>query len=135
MKPRALLIEDNEVNRYLAHFLLEQAGYEVLEAENGAVGVACARAEAAALSVVVMDIEMPVMDGYTAARLLHTDPATAHLPLVAVTAYAMPGDRSRALEAGFADYLDKPIDPATFAASISRHALFPPSPVTPHELS
>ena len=118
VKSRVLLIEDNEVNRYLATFLLRREGLEVIHALNGREGVERARADLP--EVIVMDIEMPEMDGYEAARLLLQMTETRHLPIVASTSYAMPGERAKALAMGFADYIEKPYDPADFVARILR---------------
>lgn len=118
MKRRVLLIEDNENNRYLASFILEHAGLEVLVARNGKSGVEQARAEHPDL--ILMDIQMPEMDGYEAARVLLGDEATRSIPLVAATSFAMPGDREKAMNMGFADYIEKPFDPDTFAERILR---------------
>jgi CheY-like chemotaxis protein len=118
MSRRVLLIEDNEQNRYLLTFLLERHGYEVRAAGDGAVGIAMARDYAPAL--ILLDIQLPRMDGYAVARALRAQQASAAIPIVAVTSYAMPGDREKALDAGCDAYLEKPIDPATFAAQIER---------------
>ncbi|WP_221031839.1 response regulator [Actomonas aquatica] len=113
MKPRILLVEDNDSNVYLVRFLLERAGMEVLHAANGQEGVAMAQSEQPDL--VVMDLQMPVMDGYEAARLLKANPATSDLPLIASSAYAQPHDEQKALDAGFSGYIAKPFEPDTFA--------------------
>jgi len=118
VKSRVLLIEDNEVNRYLATFLLSREGLEVIRAVNGRDGVERARADLP--EVIVMDIEMPEMDGYEAAQLLLQMTETRHVPIVALTSYAMPGARAKALAMGFADYIEKPYDPADFVARVLR---------------
>ena len=116
MKIRILLAEDNPANVYLATFLLEQRGFTVEHARNG---IEClARARAAPPDLVLMDLQMPLMDGYEAARELRADPVTAAVPLVAITAYAMPGDRAKALATGFRDYIEKPYDPVTLAERV-----------------
>ncbi len=107
-----LLIEDNEQNRYLLTFLLEKSGYAVVSALDGPSGLAAARGFVPV--AVLLDIQLPGMDGYSVARALREIPALQGVPIVAVTSYAMPGDREKALGAGCADYLEKPIDPATF---------------------
>ncbi|MBN8510808.1 MAG: response regulator [Burkholderiales bacterium] len=119
MTERILLIEDNENNRYLVTFLLEAAGYEVVQAGDGPSGVALAARLQPAL--VLLDIQLPGMDGYAVARALKADAATAALPIVAVTSHAMAGDRGAALAAGCRGYLTKPIDPDTFVATVRRH--------------
>ena len=96
--------------------LLELHGFRPVEAESGEEGVAAARKEVPAL--VLMDIQLPGMDGETALRELRADPHTALIPVVAVTAYAMRGDEERLLAAGFDAYLAKPIDTRTFAARL-----------------
>jgi two-component system, cell cycle response regulator DivK len=119
MNPKILLVEDNEQNRYLATFLLESSGFTVLHAANGHEAVALAASERPAL--VLMDIQMPEMDGYEAARLILATPGLATLPIVAVTSYAMAGDREKALGLGFAGYIEKPICTETFITEISRY--------------
>jgi two-component system cell cycle response regulator DivK len=118
MKRTVLLIEDNEQNRYLATFLLERAGYEVVPAPDGQLGIELAGRIGPQL--ILLDIQLPTMDGYAVARALRTNPALADIPIVAVTSYAMVGDREKALAAGCTGYLEKPIDPETFVAEIER---------------
>ena len=108
MKPRILIIEDNEANRYLARFLLERQGYEVTQAVNGAQGVRAAIEQLPDL--IIMDIEMPEMDGYEAADRIHANVHTAAVPIIAFTSYAHASDRLRALDHGFADYIEKPFE-------------------------
>ncbi|KAA0254179.1 response regulator [Acidobacteria bacterium ACD] len=124
MTRRILLIEDNEQNRYLVTYLLEAAGWEVLHAPDGPSGLVLA---AKALpSLVLLDIDLPGMDGYAVARALRGDPALGEVPVVAVTSYAMAGDRERCLAAGCTGYLEKPIDPLTFAAQVEAFLGGPP---------
>lgn len=111
-----LLIEDNEQNRYLATFLLEGAGHKVVAANDGPEGIAAALAQA--FDVILLDIQLPTMDGYAVARSLRGHAAAAVVPIVAVTSYAMAGDRENALAAGCSAYLEKPINPETFVASV-----------------
>lgn len=118
MKPRVLLVEDNEANRYLATFVLEKAGMEVTHAANGRLGVALARELRPDL--IVMDLEMPEMDGYEAATLLRADPVTSHIPVVAATSYAQAGDRAKAAAIGFADYIEKPYAVDDFINRVKR---------------
>ncbi len=113
---RILIIEDNETNRYLARFLLEKAGFEVHTANDGVQGLAMARADH--FDLVVLDIQMPEMDGYETAAALRIDPVSAGIPIVGVSSFAMAGDRDKALRLGFAGYIEKPIDPSTFAEQI-----------------
>lgn len=118
MGHKVLLIEDNEQNRYLATFLLEAHGYTVIATASGADGLSLATSAAPAL--ILLDIQLPGMDGYEIARRLRADPASAPIPIVAVTSHAMVGDRETALAAGCDGYIEKPIDPDTFVAEIER---------------
>lgn len=123
MKEKILLIEDNDQNRYMATFLLEKHGYEVVPAVDGPTGIELAARVRPCL--ILLDIQLPQMDGYAVARELRRNPALSGVPIVAVTSYAMTGDREKALEAGCDGYLEKPIDPETFVEDIERH-LGPP---------
>ncbi len=116
MKPKILLVEDNENNRYLAQFLLEREGLTVRVAVNGREALDMAREEAPEL--VVMDIQMPEMDGYETAQHFKKDRQLSHIPLVGVSSFAMAGDRAKALRAGFVAYVEKPINPETFCSEI-----------------
>jgi CheY-like chemotaxis protein len=118
MKTTILLIEDNEQNRYLATFLLEKHGYQVVAAPDGPQGIELAQRLLPHL--VLLDIQLPTMDGHMVARLLRTILALRAVPIVAVTSYAMAGDREMALAAGCNGYIEKPINPETFAAEIAR---------------
>jgi CheY-like chemotaxis protein len=118
MKTKILLIEDNEQNRYLTKFLLEHRGYEVLLADSGPRGLELAAAVVPAL--ILLDIQLPVMDGHTVARLLKADPRLRSIPIVAVTSYAMVGDREKCFAAGAEGYIEKPIDPETFVDEVER---------------
>jgi two-component system, cell cycle response regulator DivK len=111
-----LLIEDNEQNRYLATFLLEKHGYDVVSASEGPAGIALA--ETLRPQCVLLDIQLPGMDGYAVARALRRLTALRNTPLVAVTSYAMVGDREKALAAGCDGYIEKPISPESFVADI-----------------
>lgn len=117
MKRRVLLIEDNEQNRYLATFLLERHGCRVTQAEDGPDGIRAATSEA--FDVILLDIQLPSMDGYAVARALRSNPALDKVPIIAVTSYAMVGDRDSALAAGCNGYIEKPIDPQTFVAEVA----------------
>jgi two-component system cell cycle response regulator DivK len=116
MSRSVLLIEDNEQNRYLLTFLLEKHGYSVLAVSDGASGLIAARDFVPTL--VLLDIQLPVMDGYAVARALRTIDALRMTPIVAVTSYAMTGDREKAFEAGCTGYIEKPINPSTFIAEM-----------------
>jgi two-component system, cell cycle response regulator DivK len=111
-----LLIEDNEQNRYLASFLLERSGYSVRSSADGMAGLAAASVETP--DVVLLDIQLPTMDGYAVARALRRMEALGATPIIAVTSYAMPGDRERCIAAGCTGYIEKPIDPDTFVAEV-----------------
>jgi len=115
---RVLLVEDNPDNFQLVRFLLEQGGHQVLAAYNGRQGVEVARKELPDL--VLMDLSLPEVDGWTAARQLKDDPNTADIPLLALTAHTLPGDRMRALQSGFNGFISKPIDIKTFPEKINR---------------
>jgi len=115
-----LLVEDNPQNRKLARTILTLEGHEVLEAPD-------ARAALETLArrrpdVVLVDIQLPGMDGLELVQRLRSDPETADLVIVAMTAYAMRGDRERCLRAGCDGYLSKPIDPKTFAEAVATFA-------------
>jgi CheY-like chemotaxis protein len=118
MTARILLIEDNEQNRYLVTFLLRARGHEVLQALDGPQGIALAERERPDL--VLLDIQLPSMDGYAVARELRRRPTLASVPIVAVTSYAMAGDREKTLAAGCNGYIEKPINPETFVSDIER---------------
>jgi two-component system, cell cycle response regulator DivK len=107
-RPRILLVEDNEMNRDMLTRRLERRGYEVLSARDGAEALAKARSEAPEL--ILMDMSLPVIDGWEATRQLKADPATRAIPVIALTAHAMSGDREKALAAGCDDFDTKPID-------------------------
>jgi two-component system cell cycle response regulator DivK len=126
MNRSILLIEDNEQNRYLLTFLLEQHGYTVVGAADGPRGIEAARALRPAL--ILLDIQLPTMDGYAVARALRLNAALRDVPIVAVTSYAMSGDMEKALEAGCTGYIEKPINPATFILEMER-ALVPSAEV------
>ncbi len=123
---RLLVIEDNDANLELMRYLLQAYGHEVVAARDGAEGLALAAREP--VDVIVCDIHLPQMDGYEVARQLKADPQRADIPLVAVTALAMVGDRDKVLAAGFDGYLAKPIDPQDFVhrvLSFVKHASAP----------
>lgn len=105
---KILLVEDNEMNRDMLSRRLLRKGFEVVLAEDGAAGVASATSESPAL--ILMDMSLPVLDGWEATRRLKADPATAGIPVIALTAHAMSEDRDKALAAGCDDYDTKPID-------------------------
>jgi two-component system, cell cycle response regulator DivK len=108
MMTKILCIDDNALIRKLFRFLLEKSGYQVFEAENGARGIQVCRTVLPDL--ILMDVQMPVMDGITALKLILSREATRQIPVIATTSYAMKGDRERFLGEGFAAYLSKPFD-------------------------
>jgi len=116
---KILLVEDNEVNRRLAGFLLRSQGYQVIEATTAQAAFDMIPNNRPDL--IVMDIQLPGMDGLEATTKLKAEPATANIPVIAVTSYAMAGDRDKALAAGCSGYVTKPIDKTIFLAEISRH--------------
>ncbi len=116
MKPRILVIEDNEQNLYLVTFLLERHGLEIIPARNGPQGVALA--DHIRPDLILLDIQLPGMDGYEVARQLKLLPPIADVPIVAVTSYAMEGDRNKGFAAGCVGYIEKPINPETFLDEI-----------------
>jgi CheY-like chemotaxis protein len=111
-----LVVEDNERNLKLVRDVLQFAGYQVISARSGEQGVTLARQEMPDL--VLMDLQLPAMDGAEALRVLRDDPRTRPIPVVAVTAFAMKDDRERALHAGFDGYLEKPINVRAFPALV-----------------
>lgn len=117
MKARVLYIEDNRQNFYLVQFILTRKGFEVAGARDGPAGIAAASRSKPDL--ILLDIQLPGMDGYAVARTIRGNPELARTPLVAVTSYAMAGDREKALAAGCDGYIEKPIDPATFAEQLA----------------
>ena len=106
--PRILMVEDNEENRDALSRRLQRRGFEVLMAFDGVEGVAMAKAERPDL--ILMDMNMPKLDGWEATRQIKADPATAALPVIGLTAHAMTGDRERAIAAGCTDYHTKPVE-------------------------
>ena len=121
---RILLVEDNEMNRDMLSRRLERRGYEIGIAVDGRQGVEMATA--GGYDLVLMDMSLPEVDGWEATRQLRAAPATCTLPIIALTAHAMAGDRERALEAGANDYDTKPIDLARLLGKIE--TLLPPRP-------
>ncbi len=116
---RKLVVEDNETNMYLIRFMLEKSGYEVIEAMEGAVGVELAVEEKPDL--IIMDLQLPDIDGLEATKRIRASGAAAEIPIIAVTSFAMAGDRERALAAGCTGYIEKPINPETFIAEMEKY--------------
>jgi two-component system cell cycle response regulator DivK len=115
--PRILVVEDNPMNLELVRDILTAEGYEVLEAADGATGVAIATLERPAL--ILMDLQLPRLDGLEAARLIRADPRLAGIPIVAVTAHAMKGDDEKARAAGCDGFVTKPIQVRDFVATVA----------------
>jgi CheY-like chemotaxis protein len=123
MTPTILVIEDNPLNLELVREVLIAAGMKVIEAQNGHAGLDAASQQRP--SLILLDIRLPGLDGYAVLQRLKANPATAVIPVVALTAQAMVGDREQALAAGFTDYIAKPVDTRTLADRI-RAILQPP---------
>lgn len=116
-----LVIEDNEQNIYLERYLLEARGHHVSAAIDGPAGIAAACA--AVPDLVLLDIQLPGMDGYAVARALRAIPQLDAVPIVVVTSYAMSGDRAKAMVTGCDDYIEKPINPDTFVTLVEAAGL------------
>lgn len=116
---RILIIEDNPANMLLMVYLLKAFGHEPLEASSGTAGLDLA--QRAAPQLVLCDLQLPGMDGYEIARRLKADNDLKSIPLIAVTAYAMVGDREKALASGFDGYIAKPINPETFVSEVENY--------------
>jgi two-component system cell cycle response regulator DivK len=109
MTKRILVVEDTEDNRQIMRDLLSSAGYDLVEAQDGAEGVAMAKSSRPDL--ILMDIQLPVLDGYEATRRIKADPALSHIPVIAVTSYALSGDEAKTRAAGCDGYVAKPFSP------------------------
>ena len=116
MNKRILMVEDTEDNRQIMRDLMSMTDYELIEAVDGADGVAMAALHKPDL--ILMDIQLPVMDGYEAARRIKADPALKHIPIIAVTSYALSGDEAKTLAAGCDGYVAKPFSPRLLLAKI-----------------
>ena len=116
MSKRILVVEDHEDNRQILRDLLASAGYEMIEAENGEDGVAAAAAQQPDL--ILMDIQLPILDGYEATRRIKADPALKAIPIIVVTSYALSGDEDKARAAGCDAYVAKPYSPRLLLARI-----------------
>ena len=117
-KGRILIVEDNMDTYELMRFILELNGYETFLAMDGRDGVNAALKQKPDL--ILMDLAMPEMDGWEATRLIKKDPLTSSIPLIAVTAHALSGDRARALKAGCDDYITKPMDLSELVSMVNR---------------
>lgn len=117
-----LVVEDNDMNMQLVEFLLEEGGYRIVKATSGEEALAITRdGPGRAPDLILMDIHLPGMDGLSVVRAIKADERTARIPILALTAHAMRGDKDRFLEAGCDGYISKPIDVKTFIASIERY--------------
>jgi two-component system cell cycle response regulator DivK len=115
---KILLVEDNEMNRDMLSRRLARRGFEVVVAVDGREGVTAAQRESP--DIILMDMSLPVTDGWEATRLIRADAGTAHIPVIALTAHAMAGDRDKALEAGCDDYDTKPVELERLLEKIAR---------------
>ena len=117
---KTLIIEDNENNMYLISYLLENSGqHQIYKAYDGQRGLTLAKDVRPDL--ILLDIQLPIMSGYEVAEALRHDQHLGNIPIVAITSYAMPGDREKALQAGCNGYITKPIDPDSFLAELESY--------------
>jgi two-component system cell cycle response regulator DivK len=119
MSKRILVVEDQEDNRQIIRDMLSATDYEITEAENGEEALAEVARQRPDL--ILMDIQMPVMDGYEATRRIKADPALRAIPIIAITSYALSGDEQKAREAGCDDYVPKPYSPRQLLAKIRQY--------------
>lgn len=119
MTTRILIAEDHPASLELMRYLLTASGYEVLTAADGEEALAVMRAERPDL--LICDLQMPKIDGYEVLRQVREDPGLRHIPVIAVTAFSMVGDRERVLAAGFDDYQSKPIEPENIISQMEQH--------------
>ena len=119
MKKRILVVEDQEDNRRILRDLLSGAGFDLIEAENGEEAVASAQASRPDL--ILMDIQLPLLDGYEATRRIKADPDLKSIPIIVVTSYALSGDEEKARRAGCDDYVAKPFSPRQLLAKIKEY--------------
>jgi len=115
---KILIVEDDEKSLYLARFILEKEGYDVIEARDGLEALDKISKETPAL--ILMDMQLPRLDGYEATRRIKADEKLSKVPVIALTAYAMKGDREKTIDAGCSGHIEKPIDPVTFAEYIKK---------------
>jgi Response regulators consisting of a CheY-like receiver domain and a winged-helix DNA-binding domain len=119
MSAKVLVVEDNEMNMQLVEYLLEEGGFQILKATSGEDALQVANADVPDL--ILMDIHLPGMDGLTVVREMKSLEKTKRIPILALTAHAMRGDKDRFLEAGCDGYISKPIDVKTFVSSIAKY--------------
>ena len=117
---KILVVEDNNLNMQLVEFLLEEGGYDIVKAASGEEALALTRGEGPAPDLILMDIHLPGMDGLSVVREMKANERTARIPILALTAHAMRGDKDRFLEAGCDGYISKPIDVKTFLSAIEQ---------------
>lgn len=120
MNGRILVVEDQEDNRKIMRDLLTNADYEVIEAVTGDEGVAMAQTHAP--DIILMDIQLPGLDGYEATRQIKANPALHHIPIIAVTSYALSGDETKAREAGCDAYFSKPVNTRALLAKVREYS-------------
>lgn len=116
---RILLVEDNEENRYLITFILEKNNYEVLIAKDGKTGIELASKEKP--DAILMDIQLPDINGLEVTKRIRASKTNEKVPIIAITSYAMVGDKERSLEAGCNGYIEKPINPETFMTELQKY--------------
>jgi two-component system cell cycle response regulator DivK len=116
---KILLVEDNEDNLLIYSTILRYSGFDVIEARDGCAGVEAAQRELPDL--ILMDVSIPLMDGLEATRRLKAEPATAHIPIIALTAHALASDQLKAIEAGCDGYIAKPAEPRVVVAAVRNH--------------
>ena len=116
MDKKILIIEDNEQNMYLLTFILKKHGFQVIQAQDGQKGIELALREQP--DIILLDIQLPVMDGYKVAEELKKSSIGGKIPIIAVTSYAMVGDKEKALASGCSGYITKPINPDTFISYV-----------------
>jgi CheY-like chemotaxis protein len=116
-----LVVEDNDMNMQLVEYLLEEGGYAIVKATSGEEALALTRSDTQRPDLILMDIHLPGMDGLSVIREMKSDDRTNRIPILALTAHAMRGDKDRFLEAGCDGYISKPIDVKTFLSSIEQY--------------
>jgi two-component system cell cycle response regulator DivK len=118
-KKTVLLVEDNEDNLVIYSTILRHAGFEVIEARDGEAGIATAKAQHPGL--ILMDVSIPLVDGWEATRRIKADPETADIPIIALTAHALASDQQKAKDAGCDGYIPKPAEPRLVLATVKQH--------------
>jgi CheY-like chemotaxis protein len=123
MSAKILVVEDNDMNMQLVEYLLEEGGYDIVKATSGEEALAITRDDhnGAAPDLILMDIHLPGMDGLSVVRQMKSNARTSRIPILALTAHAMRGDKDRFLEAGCDGYISKPIDVKTFISAIQQY--------------